>query len=76
MSARRFKHAAQDEESKKLPHRRCGTEKEKSGNILCECPALEKIRMQTLCFAGIDPDQIKEAKLSSIMVLGKSWIAE
>ncbi len=36
--------------------RRCGTEKETSVHILCECTVLEKIRMQTLGFAKMDPD--------------------
>ncbi len=27
--------------------RRCGAEKETSVHILCECPVLEKVRMQT-----------------------------
>ncbi len=31
--------------------RRCGAEKETSVHILCECPLLEKVRMQTLGFA-------------------------
>ncbi len=51
--------------------RRCGVEKETSVHILCECPTLEKTRMQTLCFAKIDPEQIYEARLSSIVALGK-----
>ncbi len=51
--------------------RRCGAEKETSVHILCECSPLEKIRMHTSSFARMDPDQIKEAKLSSIVVLGK-----
>ncbi len=51
--------------------RRCGAEKETSVNILCECPVLEKVRMQALGFARMDPDQIKEARLSGIVALGK-----
>ncbi len=51
--------------------RRCGAEKETSVHILCECPVLEKVRMQTLCFTRMDPEQIKEARLSGIMALGK-----
>ncbi len=39
-------------------------------HILYECLVLEKIRMQTLGFARMDPNQIKEAILSSSMVLG------
>ncbi len=50
--------------------RRCGAEKETSVPILYECPALEKIKMQTLYFARMDPDEIKETKLSSIVILG------
>ncbi len=30
--------------------RRCNAEKETSVHILCECPVLEKVRMQTLVF--------------------------
>ncbi len=51
--------------------RRCGAEKETSVHILCEWPVLEKVRMQTLGFARVDTEQIKEAKLSGIVVLGK-----
>ncbi len=50
--------------------RRCGAEKKRSEHILCECLALEKIRMQTLGFARMDPDQIKEVRLSSIVAFG------
>ncbi len=49
---------------------RCA-EKETSVHILYECPVLKKIRMQILGFARMDPEEIKEAKLSSIMTLGK-----
>ncbi len=35
--------------------RRCGAEKGTSLHILCEYPELEKIRMQTLSFARMDP---------------------
>ncbi len=52
-------------------YRRCVAEKETSVRILCEGPALEKIRIQTLGFAKIDSEQIKEARLSRIVVLGK-----
>ncbi len=51
--------------------RRCGAEKEISEHILCECLGLEKIKMQTLCFARMDPDQIKKARLNSIVAFGK-----
>ncbi len=51
--------------------RRCGAEKEMSVHILCECPVLEKVRMQNLGFARMDPEQIKEARLSGIVALGK-----
>ncbi len=51
--------------------RRCDAEKEMSENILCECLVLEKVRMQTLGFARMDPNQIKDARLSSIAALGK-----
>ncbi len=52
----------------KIPScRRCGA----SVHILCECPALEKVSMQTLGFARIDPEQIKEARLSGIVALDK-----
>ncbi len=51
--------------------KRCGAEKETLEHILCECLVLEKIRMQTLGLARMDPDQIKEARLSSIVALGK-----
>ncbi len=50
--------------------RRCGVEKETLEHILCECVVLEKIRMHTLGFARMDPDQIKEARLSSIVTFG------
>ncbi len=51
--------------------RRCGAEKETSVHILCECPVLEKVWMQTLGFTWMDPEQIKEGRLRGIMVLGK-----
>ncbi len=41
--------------------RRCGAEKEMLVHILCECSVLEKVRMQTLGFARMDLEQIKEA---------------
>ncbi len=40
----------------KIPSCRCGAEKETFEHILCECLALEKIRMHTLGFARMDPD--------------------
>ncbi len=56
----------------KIPScRRCGAEKEMSVYILCERPVLEKVRMQTLGFARMDPEQMKEARLSGIVALGK-----
>ncbi len=51
--------------------KRCGVEKETSVHILCECPVLEKLRMQTLGFARMDPEQIKEARVNGIVSLGK-----
>ncbi len=45
--------------------------KETSVHILCECSELEKIGMPTLGFATMDPDQIEDARLSRIVVLGK-----
>ncbi len=42
-----------------------------SVHILCKCPVLEKVRMQTLGFDTMNPEQIKEAKLSGIVALGK-----
>ncbi len=54
--------------------RRCGAEKETLVHILCECPVLEKVRMQTLGFARMYPEQIKEVKLSGIVALGKGGL--
>ncbi len=51
--------------------RRRGAEKKISVHILCECPVLENVRMQTLGFTTMDPEQIKETRLSGIMALGK-----
>ncbi len=51
--------------------RRRDAEKKTLENILCECLALKKIRMQTLSFARMDPNEIKEARLSSIVAPGK-----
>ncbi len=64
-------HAAQDEESKDSLMQRCGAEKEMSVHVLCECPVLEKVRMQTLGFARMDPEEVKEARLSGIVAPGK-----
>ncbi len=50
---------------------RYGAEKETSVHILCECSVLEKIRMQILGFARMDPEQIKGARLSGIVALSK-----
>ncbi len=50
--------------------RRCDAEKEMSVHILCECPVLEKLRIQTLVFARMDPEQINEARLSGIVAHG------
>ncbi len=50
---------------------RCGAEKETSAHIVCECPVLETVRMQTLGFARMDLEQVKEARLSGIVALGK-----
>ncbi len=55
----------------KNPLCRCGAVKETSKYIICECLVLEKIMMPTSDFARMDPDQIKEARLSSIVVLNK-----
>ncbi len=51
--------------------RRYGAEKETSVHILCECPALEKIRKQNLGLVRMDPEQMKEARLSDIVAVGK-----
>ncbi len=42
-----------------------------SVHILCECPVLEKVRMQTLGFARMNPEEIKEGRLSGIVALGE-----
>ncbi len=57
--------------TKNFSCRRCGAEKEMSEHIPCECLVLEKIRIQTFGFARMDPNQIKEARLSSIVAFGK-----
>ncbi len=41
--------------------------KEMLVHILCGCPVLEKLRMQTWGFARMDPEQIKVARLSRIV---------
>ncbi len=40
-------------------------------HILHGCPVLEKLRMQTWGIARMDPEQIKEARLSRIVALSK-----
>ncbi len=68
--------------AKNLSCSRHGAKKEMSEHILCECLVLEKInvqlqleekkkKMQNLGFARMDPDQIKEARLSCIVALCK-----
>ncbi len=49
--------------------RRCGVEKETLVHILCERPVLEKGRMQTLGCTRMDPEQIKEVRLSGITLV-------
>ncbi len=51
--------------------RRGGAENETLVHIRCECPVLEKVRMQTLAFPRMDREQIKEARLIGIVALGK-----
>ncbi len=56
----------------KTPSRRkCCAEKETLVHILCECSVLEKVRMHILGFARMDPEQIREARLSGIVALVK-----
>ncbi len=55
----------------KTPSCRCGAEKETSVHVLCEYPVLEMVKMQTLGFARMDLEQVKEARLSGIVALGK-----
>ncbi len=50
--------------------RRCNAEKKMLVHIFCGCPEIEKL-MQTLSFARTDTEQIKEARLSGTMDLGK-----
>ncbi len=54
--------------------RRYGAEKETLVHILCECPVLEKVRVQTFGFARMDSEQIKETRLSGIVALGKEGL--
>ncbi len=49
-------YAAQDEESKDS---RMQEMRYRKGNILRECLVSEKVRMQTLGFASMDPEQIR-----------------
>ncbi len=51
--------------------RKCGAEKETSVYILSEYPVLGKVKMQTLGFARMDLERIKETRLSGIVALGK-----
>ncbi len=51
--------------------RRFGAEKETLVNILRECLVLGKVRTQTLGVARMDPEQIKEARLSGIVAVSK-----
>jgi hypothetical protein len=46
---------------------KCGTEKETSVHILCECEALASLRHTYLGFFSLDPDNIK------ILILGAIW---
>ncbi len=55
----------------KTPHAGDAVQKRKHRYTLCECPVLEKVRMQTLGCTRMDPEQIEEARLSGIMALGK-----
>ncbi len=66
-------HAAQDEEGKNplMQEMRC----RKSVHILCECPVLEKVKMQTLGCTRMHPEQIKEARLSGIMALVRGRVS-
>ncbi len=69
-------YAAQDEESEKSLMREMRCREGNVEHILCEFLVLEKIGMQTLGFARMDPDQIKEARLSSTVALdkGAGWL--
>ncbi len=55
----------------KTPSSRCGIEKETPVHILCECPVFEMVRIQTLGFARMDLEQIKEARPCGIVTLNK-----
>ncbi len=44
--------------------------KENVGTHSMQMPGLEMVRMQTLGFARMDSEQIKEARLSEIVALG------
>ncbi len=48
-----------------------GAEKKTFEHSQYEYPVLEKVRMQTFSFARMDLEQMKEARLSGIMALGK-----
>ncbi len=63
-------HAGQDE-SKDSLMLKMRAEKETLVHILCECPVLEKVRIHTLDFARMDPEQIEEVRLSRIVAFGK-----
>ncbi len=45
----------------------------KKRRLLCECPALERARSKTFSRAQLEPDQIKEVRLSSIVNRAKGW---
>ncbi len=64
-------HAAQDEESKYSLTQEMWCRKGNIGTHSMRNPVLEKVRMQTLGFARMDLEQIKGAKLSGIVALGK-----
>ncbi len=51
--------------------RRCDAEKKILAHIPCQCPVLEKVRMQTLGIARMDVEQIKVTRLNGIVALGK-----
>ncbi len=59
------------ERAKTFSCRRCGAEKEISAHIQCEWPTLEKVRILSLGSTQIDPNQINEARLRSVVALGK-----
>ncbi len=64
-------YVAQDEESKDSLMQEMRRRKGTSVHILYGCSTLEKLRMQTLGFARMNPEKIKKARLSGIMALGK-----